>query len=417
MSVRRWRPKGAGRGRSAIAILINVSCAAAAIGLFISVGRAADWSDPALLGALAVIATIAFTAEVRLKPAVASYFDSSIALALIALAVAGPLPALLIWVIPDLLSRVVLRRDPILSPGMVATWSGHALALLAGDAVLALADPASLVAVAPALFTAGWVMTCVDFAVSGVLFAPFYQGYRVRPLIRSEFLDLAPAVMAVLAVAAGVTALTPAWGVFALMPLALAILIPEVAMAALARSRSVARLDPAEATAVYASALADQLGLPRQERRLVDAAARPARATTAPMAHRLGLPADDPPLTGLVLLGADERWDAAGLPFAIPAACTLRASRVLGVARAWSSLTAAGTVQLPHREAILDLSLRAGEHFDPEVVDAAAEIVAAESILTGSLDFEPRLHRWPVPADVRRRGFQALVPHLAARGS
>lgn len=414
MSLRRWRPKGARKGRAAVAILINIACAAAALGLFLVVGPAADWSDPALLGALAAIAAIAFTAEVRLKPAVASYFDASIAVALIALAVAGPLPALVIWLIPDLLSRVVLRQDPILSPGMLATWSGYALALLAGDAVLAVADPASLVAAAPALFTAGWVMTCVDFAVSGVLFAPFYQGYRLRPLIRSEFLDLAPAVMAVLAVAAGVTALIPAWGLYALMPLALAILVPEATIVALARSRSVARLNPAEATAVYASALADQLGFSRQERRLVDAAARPAADTPAPMAHRLGPPTTDPPLTGLVLLGADERWDGAGRPFAIPAACTLRASRVLGVARAWSSLTAAGTAELPHTEAILDLAARAGRQFDPEVVEAAAEIVAAESIFTGSLDFEPRLHRWPLPADIRRRGLQALKPHLAA---
>ncbi len=415
MSLRRWRPEGASRRRVAVAILLNLSSAAAAIGLFVSVGPAADWSDPALLGALGLIAVIAFAAEVRLKPAIATYFDSSIALALIALAVAGPLPALLIWVIPDLLSRLVVRQDPILSPGMVATWSGYALALLAGDAVLTVADPATLVAAAPALFTAGWVMACVDFAVSGVLFAPFYQGYRVRPLLRSEFLDLTPAVMAVLAVTVCVAALITAWGVFALMPLALVILVPELAMVALARSRSVACLDPAEATAVYASALADQLGISRHERRLVDAAARPAGDPPAGMPHRVGPAAPDPPLTGLVLLGVDERWDGAGRPFAIPAACTLRASRVLAVARAWSSLTAAGTARLSHTEAILDLTLRAGQQFDPQVVEAAAEIVAAESTFTGSMDFEPRLHRWPLPAGVRRWGFQALAPHLGAR--
>ncbi|MEO8092970.1 MAG: hypothetical protein ABI726_09725 [bacterium] len=379
-----------------------------------AIDPAADWSEPVLLGALALIAAVAFAAEVRLESSIATYFDSSIALALVALAVAGPLPALFIWAVPDLLSRLVVRQDPILSPGMFATWSGYALALLAGDAVLAVAQPSSLVAAAPALFTAGWVMACVDFAVSGVLFAPFYQGYRVRPLVRSEFLDLAPAVMAILAVGVGVAALTPAWQVFALTPLALVILLPEFALAALGRSRSVARLKPAEASAVYASALADQLGLSRHERRLVDAATRPAGSARTPGPHRLGPPSADPPLTGLVVLAVNERWDGTGRPFAVPAACTMRASRVLAVARAWSSLTAAGTAQLSHPEAILDLAARAATQFDPEVVEAAAAVVAAEATFTGSADFEPRLHRWPLPAGLRRRGLPALAAHLAA---
>jgi hypothetical protein len=374
----------------------------------VTIHPAAGWSEPARLGALGLIAAVAFAAEIRLKSAVATYFDSSIALALVALAVAGPLPALFIWAVPDALSRLVVRQDPILSPGMFATWSGYALALLAADAVLAVADPSSLVAAAPALFTAGVVMFCVDFAVSGVLFAPFYQGYRVWPLIHSEFLDLAPAVMVILTVAVGAAALTPAWGIFALTPLAVVILLPQFALAALARSRSVARLEPAEATAVYASALADQLGLSRFERRLVNAAARPVRSGLAPW-HWARPPAADPPLTALVVLGVDERWDGTGRPFAIPAAYTLRASRVIAVARAWSSLTAAGTARLSHTEAILDLAARAGRQFDPEVVEAAAEIVAAEATFTRSADFEPRLHHWPLPAALRHRGFPALA--------
>jgi HD-GYP domain-containing protein (c-di-GMP phosphodiesterase class II) len=230
-------------------------------------------------------------------------------------------------------------------------------------------------------------MFCVDFAVSGVLFAPFYQGYRVWPLIHSEFLDLAPAVMVILTVAVGAAALTPAWGIFALMPLAVVILLPQFALAALARSRSVARLEPAEATAVYASALADQLGLSRFERRLVNAAARPVRSGLAPW-HWARPPAADPPLTALVVLGVDERWDGTGRPFAIPAACTAR---------------------LSHTEAMLDLAARAGRQFDPEVVEAAAEIVAAEATFTRSADFEPRLHHWPLPAALRHRGFPALA--------
>jgi hypothetical protein len=64
---------------------------------------------------------------------------------------------------------------------------------------------------------------------------------------------------------------------------------------------------------------------------------------------------------------------------------------------------------------MLDLAARAGTEFDPIVVDAAAEIVASEGAITRTADFEPKLHRLPLPATVRRRGLPALGAYLGAR--
>jgi HD domain-containing protein len=407
----RWRPRGASHRRTAIAVAINLACGLAAIALFVLIRPDSDWGSPAILAALAAIAAVAFAAELRLNSALAAYFDASLVLALIALAVGGPLPALCVWVIPDAISRFVVRQDPILSPGMIATVSGYALAALAGGAVLAVADADSLVAMAPALYTAGLVMAGVDFIVGRLLVAPFYQRLRPRTVIRNEFLDLAPAVMAMLAVGVAVTALLPSSGGLALAPLALVVLAPQLAFAAVSRSRSVARLGQPEATGVYASALAHELKMSRFERGLIEAVV--ARLNRVAAGGRIAA-SGEPRLTGVVALAVDEHWDGRGAPFGIRAAAALRASRVISVARAWSALTAAGTAQLPHDQAMLFLAARAGIEFDPEVVERAAEIVAAEGALTRTGDFEPRLHRLPLPAGLRNRGLPALAARLGA---
>ncbi|MFL5869706.1 MAG: HD domain-containing phosphohydrolase [Solirubrobacterales bacterium] len=399
--------------RAATAIAINVGCGAAALALFVAVGPRSDWGEPATLGALAAIAAFAFMAELRFHSALPAYFDASLVLALIALAVAGPLPALCVWVIPDFLSRFVFRQDRILTPGMVATVSGQALAALVGYGVLSLAAIQSTVAGAPALYTAGLVMACVQFSVGRLLVAPYYQGLRPAALIRNEFLDIGPAVMAMLAVGVVIAALLEPLGSLALAPLAIVILVPQFAFASLTRSRSVARLGPVDATRVYADALARELRLSGLERRLVDATVDRIGRVEAGGWLEAAIP--DPPLTGFVALGIDERWDGTGRPFGIPAEATPRASRVIAVAKAWSSLTAADSARLPHTEAILDLAARAGTEFDPVVVEAAADIVASEGAITRSADFEPRLHRLPLPATVRRRGLPALGARLGAR--
>ncbi len=386
--------------------------AAAAPALLVLLAPSTDWSHAPLLGVLAAIAVMASLAELRLKSTAVSFFDSSIVLALVALALAGPLAALVIWVIPAAISVFVMRRVPLLSPGVVATVSSYALALGAGYVVIELAAAPSLLAGAPSLFTAGLAMWAVNFAFTNLTFAPFYQGYRPRALIRTEFIELAPAVMTMLAAGVATTALLPTLGAFALVPLTAVTLVPQLAFWALGRSRSVARLSPGEATELYAVAIGDVLGLSRVEREaMVGAGELLARWQEPP---RQAPPT--PALSGLVALCVDERWDGSGQPFGIPAARVPRASRVLAVAQAWSALTAAGSARLPHSEVMLDLAARAGHEFDPEVVEAAAQVVAEESAFVRDGDFQPRLHALPLPRRLRRRGLPAFASWITAGG-
>ena len=112
-------------------------------------------------------------------------------------------------------------------------------------------------------------MYAVNFLFARLTFAPFYQGYRPSVLIRSEFLEMMPPFAAMLALGVVTAVLIGPLGVFALAPLALVVVVPQLALAHLGRDRSVTRLSRPEATMVYAAAIADVLGLPREERRKV----------------------------------------------------------------------------------------------------------------------------------------------------
>jgi hypothetical protein len=85
---------------------------------------------------------------------------------------------------------------------------------------------------------------------------------------------------------------------------------------------------------------------------------------------------------------------------------------VVAVARAWRNLTAGGTLELSHSEAMLDLSLRAGEELDPAIVEAACQVVAEERTFVHAPEFQPRLHRVPLPRTVRRAKLPAVLAHL-----
>lgn len=412
----RWLPGSASAPRIALTVVVVLAPPVAAIFGFALTSPRADWgADPILLAGLAAIAVSMFAALVHLDatPWGGIRFDASYAIVLVVLALAGPLPALAVWALPELLGRPFLRPIPLVSPGLIVTVSSFAVAVLAGHAVLELAGPGSHLATAPALFSAGIAVWAVNFAIAGPLYALAYERpLRLRALLRNDFVDLAPFVLAIIAVGVCTWVLVALLGVFALVPLAAVVLLPQAALAHLARRRSIAAMPAERARNVYAAAIADRLGLSRFERRLLTEA-------SDMLAHWRSQAAPPPrsphPLAAVVALGVDERWDGTGAPFGIPAGRTLGASRVLAVAQVWAGLTAADTPGLSQTEAMLALQLRAGRELDPYVVEAAGAVVTEEERLTAGADFEPRLHRLPLPRPWRRALASSLGAATAAR--
>jgi hypothetical protein len=415
--LRRWRPSRGSAARSRVAMAFNLLPAAVLVAALIAIGPRSDWSRPELLAALAAIATLALLAEVRLTRAGAgTYFDSTIVLALIALAVGGPLPALVVWVIPDLISRFVLRLVPRFSPGQVATVTSYGFALLAGEGILVLAEAPSATSQAPALYTAGLAMLAVNFAVARLAYAPFYQGISPKSVVRTELLPLIPLVLVMILIGVVTELLLAPLGVLALALLAGVILLPQALLTRLAQTPSVATLDRAEATRVYAGALADALALPRRERRLVDCAARLPPIRRRPDETLRGYSLAEILDAKIAVLHLEERWDGAGLPARLPAEAIPEASRILAVAQAWSALTASDSAELPHREAMLALAAQSGRQLDPSVVAAAAEIVAEEEAFVPDPRFAPKLHRLPLPRPVRRVALPVVLPRISGLG-
>src|SRR5690242_6163465 len=94
---RRWVPKETTPKRTRLAIATNLSSLVLAGGLYALIQPPASWQQGALLGALAAIAVVAYLAEANLKLPPIGFFDASIVLAILALVIAGPGPALLVW--------------------------------------------------------------------------------------------------------------------------------------------------------------------------------------------------------------------------------------------------------------------------------------------------------------------------------
>ncbi|MDX6583711.1 MAG: hypothetical protein QOI10_2895 [Solirubrobacterales bacterium] len=409
----RWVPRDGSRERASVAIALNVVPAIVAVAAFVVLSPSSNWDDPVLIAALAGVSAIAYGAEARLKVASGAFFGAALVVALVALALAGPLPALLVWIVPDVITRFVLRREPRFSPGLVATVSSFALAVLAGAALLKLAGSPSGTAIAPALYAAGIAMWAINFCFARLTFAPFYQGYRPAALIRDEFVDLAPAVLGMLLVGVAAAVLVGQLGVLALAPLAAVIVVPQIALERITHSESTARLARADAMRLYTAAIADVLNIPRSERRQLACAADLVHSTADPIAARgLDWRQADVSRIAFIALHSHERWAGDGVPAGLPAEAIPYGSRILAVADAWAALTAAGTAEMPQSEAILALSAQSGLAFDPAVVAAAGRVVGDEEGFARDPGFQPKLHRLPVPRSVRRSALPAMLPSL-----
>ena len=387
--------------RARLGIGLHATAAAALIPAFLLLGLPADWSHPGLLAVLVALAVIAVRHDVPLPSGIA--FDATVAIALIATALLGPLPALAV-IFPPIAVNALSGRERLLRAGNLANLAAYGWYTLAGGALIAAAgaEPGSLAALG-VLVMAGLVQLAVNFAVGPLIYATLWIGHPVRSVARM-FPDGLPAGVAMTTLGALTAVLYMHAGLFALALFALVAVLPQSALTFAARTRPVAHLDPLTATRRYAHAISLQLELDRADRRLVDEVVRTAyaRRVNGDPGEHLGHTVVDWSEASCAAGHVTEWWNGAGGPAGLPGRLIPQAARITAVAQTWASLTAEGSPCLGHVQALSHMEGAAGVRLDPAVVRAAAAVVGQEHATAEVPAPEPRLHRFGVPAPLRR---------------
>lgn len=401
--------------RQQIGVAVHACAAALLIPAYLLWAPAPQWDRPELLLVLLAIVVVAAVNDVLLTTGIR--LDATTAVALLALVIAGPVPALALSVAQLLVEGLLDRQRPLLRAGALANLAAFGWDLLAGAAVLSLiaGDPFSLAA-APTILVAGVAMAVVNYLVGPMVYGTLHLGHPAARML-AGLRDAVPAVLAMSALAAATVVLVGIGGVLALGLFAVIAVVPSLVLGAAARARPMAELDVDGATGIYAEALADVLRLGRRDRRILDHAVALLAAEPDPHARlfkTIPLPERRGDRDGfevaLVAAHADERYDGAGGPAGIREELIPKLSRVLAVAHGWAALTAKGTAQLSHEEALLDLQLGSGHRFDPLVVAAAGIVVERDTRLAPVPAAQPRVHSWPGTPALRAR----IAPRLLA---
>jgi hypothetical protein len=360
------------------------------------------WDRPGLLAALIALGIVCDFHDLPLPSGIR--FDAGMALALIALAILGPLPAFLVDIVP-MVTGALARREALLRAGNLANVASYGWKALAAAGVLALGAPAGLpLAVVPWLLVAGAAQVLVNWAVGPAIYGTLWLGHPLRAMTRM-LADFLPAATVMLALAALTSVLTVPLGLLALALFAGIAVLPQTALTYVGRTRPVGRLEARTATHRYAHALALHLGLKPGERRHLArvCALAIARRDEAgdPIAYARRTLAD-PSRASFEAGHFGEWWNGGGGPAGLRGAVTPLTARIVAVADTWSALTARGGPQLSHAEALEELDNASGTRFDPRIVLAAHAVVAEERVSVSEPAPEPRLHGLGVPARLRR---------------
>jgi HD domain len=387
--------------RESAGLLLHALAALALIPAYLLLSPPARWDQPLLLVVLFVLAIVVIRHDVPLPSGI--NFDATTALALIAVALAGPLPAFAV-IFPPIAVNALCGRERLVRAGNLANlaaygWYTLAAALLLQAVGADLATPAAIVA----LVAAGFVQLLVNFAVGPAIYATLWLGHPVRSVARM-FPDGLPALMLMAALGAVTVVLYAHIGMAALALFALVAIIPQSALTYAARTRPVALLDPLTATRRYANAIAVHLRLSRAERRELDKVIRlaHAREVSGDPGEHLGYAVEDWSEASCAAGHVTEWWNGAGGPAGLPGRIIPQSARIAAVARTWAALTAEGSPRLGHLDALAHLEGAAGVRLDPRVVLAARAVVGEERLSPAVPAPEPRLHHLHVPAPLRR---------------
>ena len=365
------------RGRPRLAGLVSVAAVAALVPALILFAPKSTWRPEDLLVVLLACGFVSYAAAVRLRRAT---LDAGFSIALISLVFLGPVPAALAFSAPELGRWMEGHPTPRFA-GNVASFGFGVLASSVVLRALEGASPIDLdVAAYGAIAVAGIVLVLVNYILTTLLVQVLHDGIRMRVAIRQELIPSSP-VDAVLIGAALLTVfLYDRLGIAGLAPLGMMLLVPRVLTPHLMRREAVSQLPRSTATALYAEAIADELGLDRNRKRiLADASSHLGGSASL---TRL----EDFTAVMRTVLHHRERWDgnAGGAPGLVSGDEIPLESRVLAVANAWSLLTAEGNQGLSSEQALYELKARAGSEFDPEVVAAAVRAVQDRFVSGGA---------------------------------
>ena len=387
--------------RARAGLAVHAAAALALVPAYLFLAPDSDWSNPGLLAVLAALAIIAVRHDVPLPSGIA--FDATVALALIAVALVGPLAAFAV-IFPPIAVNALSGREQLLRAGNLANLAAYGWYTLAGGIVLTAADvePGTTAAFL-ALCATGCVLLVVNFAVGPLIYATMWIGHPLRSVARM-FPDGLPAGLAMTTLGALTAVLYEQVGFLALAIFALVAVLPQSALTFVARTRPVGQLDPLTATRRYAHALCMQLDVGGTERRLVDDVVRTAheRGVSGDPAEHLGHAVVDWSEASCAAGHVTEWWNGAGGPAGLPGRLIPLPARIAAVAQTWASLTAEGSPRLSHVQALAHLESTAGVRLDPAVVKAVAAVIGQERASADVPAPEPRMHRLHVPAPVRR---------------
>jgi hypothetical protein len=387
--------------RKRLGLLMHASAVLALVPAYLVFAPPSDWSHPLLLTVLLALAIVAIRHDVPLPSGIA--FDATAALALIAVALAGPLPALAV-IVPPIAVNAVTGRETLIRAGNLANLAAYGWYTLAGAILLhELAPGGTGFAAFGVLFAIGAFQLVLNWAVGPAIYGTLWLGHPMRAL--AEMLrDALPAGLLMAALGAVTVLLYGSADLAALAVFAVVAVLPQSALTYVARTRPVATLDPLTATRRYGNALAMQLRLERPERKELDEVIRLAytRDVSGEPGQHLSHTVADSSEISCAAGHVTEWWNGAGGPAGIPGMIIPRSARIAAVARTWASLTAEGSPQLGHRDALSHLEAAAGVRLDPAVVHAARIVVAQERTSELEPAPEPRLHHLHVPTRLRR---------------
>jgi hypothetical protein len=387
--------------RERVGLTLHACAALALIPAYLLVAPPSDWSQPLVLAVLLALAIVTIRRDVPLPSGIR--FDATTALALIAVALAGPLPALAV-IFPPIAVNAICGRERLLRVGNLANLGAYGWYTLAASLLLqaAAAEPT-----APGAFgwllAAGLLQLLVNWAVCPAVYGTLWLGHPLR-VVTQMLPDGLPAGMVMATLGSATVVLYGEFGLLALALFALVAVIPQSALTFVACTRPVALLDPLTATRRYAAAMAVHLRLSRAERQELDAVVQLAHArnvTGDPRQH-LGNAVVDWSEVSCAAGHVTEWWNGAGGPAGVPGRIIPQSARIAAVARTWAALTAEGSPRLGHLDALAHLDGAAGVRLDPTVVRAARAVVAQERLSPAVPAPDPRLHHLHVPAPLRR---------------